>query len=152
MSSETPPERLAKPEDFKPSRFMRARRPHLYSDSVTTAERTVTREVLSYHLETLANQKDETKFEYFAQRLAEKFISPNLRPQTGPVGGGDGKTDSETYPVSSEIASRWYVPDLAGAHERWACRARERIRAHGADANWPQSKFYAASYFRPSGF
>ncbi|QQO11959.1 hypothetical protein JJB99_20890 [Bradyrhizobium diazoefficiens] len=87
---------------------------------MTTIERTVTREVLSHHLETLTNQKDETKFEDFAQGLAERFISPNLRPQTGPVGGGDGKTDSETYPVTTEIASRWYVPDLAGAHERWA--------------------------------
>jgi hypothetical protein len=92
----------------------------MFSDSVTTTERTVTREVLSHHLETLTNQKDETKFEAFAQGLAEKFISPNLRPQTGPVGGGDGKTDSETYPVTTEVASRWYVPDLAGAHERWA--------------------------------
>lgn len=115
----TPPPRGPK-KDFKPSRYMRARRPHLFSDSVTTTKRTVTREVFSHHLETLTNQKDETKFEDFAQGLAEKFISPNLRPQTGPVGGGDGKTDSETYPVSAEVASRWYVPDLAGAHERWA--------------------------------
>jgi hypothetical protein len=120
MSEESPPEGPEEPKEFKPSRFMRARRPHLYSDSVTMTERTVTREVLSYHLETLTNQKDETKFEDFAQGLAEKFISPNLRPQTGPVGGGDGKTDSETYAVANEIASRWYVPDLAGAQERWA--------------------------------
>jgi hypothetical protein len=120
MSEESPLEEPEEPKDFKPSRFMRARRPHLYSDTVTTTERTVTREVLSYHLETLTNQKDETKFEDFAQGLAEKFISPNLRPQTGPVGGGDGKTDSETYPVAGEIANRWYVPDLAGAQERWA--------------------------------
>lgn len=108
------------PKDFKPSRYMRARRPHLFSDSVTNTERTVTREAFSYHLETLTNQKSETDFEFFAQSLAEKFISPNLRPQTGPVGGGDGKTDAETYPVSEAVASRWFVPDLAGAHERWA--------------------------------
>lgn len=115
-----PPRGPKETKDFKPSRYMRARRPYLFSDSVTTTERTVTREVLSHHLETLTNQKDETKFEDFAQGLAERFISPNLRPQTGPVGGGDGKTDSETYPVTAEVASRWYVPDLAGAHERWA--------------------------------
>ncbi len=120
MSQESPQGGPEQPNDFKPSRFMRARRPHLYSDSVTTTERTVTREILSYHLETLTNQKDETTFEEFALCLAEKFISPNLRPQTGPVGGGDGKTDSETYPVASSIASRWFVPDLAGAQERWA--------------------------------
>src|SRR5580700_9234598 len=115
MSDDSLPEGSERTKDFRPSSYMRARRPHLYSDSVITTERTVTSEVLSYHLETLTNQKDETKFEDFAQRLAEKFISPNLRRQTGPVGGGDGKTDSETYPVTSEIASRWYVPDRAGA-------------------------------------
>lgn len=115
-----PPRGPNETKDFKPSRYMRTRRPYLFSDSVTTTERTITREVFSHHLETLTNQKDETKFEDFALGLAQKFISPNLRPQTGPVGGGDGKTDSETYPVTAEVASRWYVPDLAGAHERWA--------------------------------
>jgi len=120
MADDSPPEGAKIPKDFKPSRYMRARRPYLFSDTVTTTELTVTREVFSHHLETLTNQKDETKFEDFAQGLAGKFISPNLRPQTGPVGGGDGKTDSETYPVAAEVASRWYVPDLAGANERWA--------------------------------
>lgn len=105
---------------FTPSQFMKGRRPHLYSDSVTSTQRVLTREVLSYHLETLTNQKDETKFETFAVRLCEKFISPNLRPQTGPTGGGDGKTDAETYPVAKEIAQRWLVSDSSSAQERWA--------------------------------
>ena len=78
-------------------------------------QRTVTREVLSHHLETLTNQKDETTFEAFAQRLVERFIAPNLRPQTGPTGGGDGKTDAETYPVAKSVAQRWYVPQAAPA-------------------------------------
>lgn len=99
---------------------MRERHPELFSDSSLKTELIVTREVLSYHLETLTNQKDESTFEAFALRLCEKFISPNLRPQTGPIGGGDGKTDSETYPVSEVIAARWFVPDPAGAKERWA--------------------------------
>lgn len=90
---------------------MRDRHPDLFSDSVSEVEYQVEREVLSYHLETLTNQKDETAFENFAQRLCEKFIAPNIRPQTGPVGGGDGKTDAETFPVSSEISTRWFVPD-----------------------------------------
>lgn len=119
MAQEQPPKpRMSTP--FAPSRFMRGRRPHLFSDSTTNIERIVTREVLSYHLETLTNQKDETKFETFASRLCEKFISPNLRPQTGPTGGGDGKTDAETYPVANTIALRWFIAVTAGAHERWA--------------------------------
>ncbi|MCY4139445.1 MAG: hypothetical protein OXF56_14440 [Rhodobacteraceae bacterium] len=105
---------------YAPSRFMRERHPDLFSDSMSEVEYEVDREVLSYHLETLTNQKDETAFEDFAKRLCEKFIAPNIRPQTGPVGGGDGKTDAETFPVSSEISARWYVPDNDKAGERKA--------------------------------
>lgn len=105
---------------YAPSRYMRDRHPDLFSDSVSEVEYEVEREVLSYHLETLTNQKDETVFENFAQRLCEKFIAPNIRPQTGPVGGGDGKTDAETFPVSSEISARWFVPDNDKAGERKA--------------------------------
>jgi hypothetical protein len=106
--------------EYAPSRYMRDRHPDLFSDSVLEVEYDVSREVLSYHLETLTNQKDETAFENFAQRLCEKFIAPNIRPQTGPVGGGDGKTDAETYPVSREISARWFVPDNDKAGERKA--------------------------------
>jgi hypothetical protein len=76
--------------------------------------------VLSHHLDTLTAQKQELVFESFAVRLVEKFIAPNLRPQTGPVGGGDGKTDSETYPVSSTISERWFAPDTTVGDERRA--------------------------------
>jgi len=86
---------------------MRARRPYLYSDTQEVRASDLTREVLSHHLETLTKQKDETRFEHFSQRLAQKFISPNIRPQTGPTAGGDGKSDAETYPVTAEIAERW---------------------------------------------
>jgi len=105
---------------LRPSHYMRARRPYLYSDSKRVGQTTLTREVLSHHLETLTNQKDEATFEKFAHRLVQKFIAPNLRPQTGPAGGGDGKTDAETYPVAESISLRWYVHDPAPAGERWA--------------------------------
>ncbi|WP_449413685.1 hypothetical protein [Pandoraea soli] len=105
---------------YSPSRYMRERHPDLFSDSISEMEYLVEREILSYHLETLTNQKDETAFENFAQRLCEKFIAPNIRPQTGPVGGGDGKTDAETFPVSGEISARWFVPDNDKAGERKA--------------------------------
>ncbi|QUS59052.1 hypothetical protein [Pseudovibrio brasiliensis] len=105
---------------YSPSRYMRERHPDLFSDTVSEVTYEVGREQLSYHLETLTNQKNETVFENFAQRLCEKFIAPNIRPQTGPVGGGDGKTDAETFPVSSEVADRWFVPDNDKAGERKA--------------------------------
>jgi hypothetical protein len=107
-------------KDDPPSRYMRARRPHLFSDSLKTTEVALTREILSHHLDTLTHQKAEYVFEGFVLRLAEKFIAPNLRPQTGPTGGGDGKTDSETYPVSPETAERWYIAEISAARERWA--------------------------------
>lgn len=120
MNDQSPAHAKATPSEFSPSTYYRQRRPNLFSDSQKVTEVVLTREVLSHHLETLTNQKAETVFEGFALRLIEKFIAPNLRPQTGPVGGGDGKTDSETYPVSSVVSERWFVPETAAGSERWA--------------------------------
>ena len=108
---------------FRPSEFMRARRPHLFSDSEVVEQARLDRATFEYHLETLTARKQELDFERFARKLAEKEICPNLRPQTGPTGGGDSKVDSETYPVSSEITDRIYYADPAGREggtERWA--------------------------------
>ena len=42
-------------------------------------------------------------------------------PQVGPTGGGDGKTDSETYPVSVSISDRWFIPENGWEKdEKWA--------------------------------
>jgi hypothetical protein len=107
--------------DFVPSDFMRARRPHLFSDSSVSTRPVLPQEVLEYQLDTLTSRKEETKFEHFARKLAEKEICPNLLPQTGPTGGGDSKVDSETYPVAGEIALRWYAGiDQNASKERWA--------------------------------
>ena len=109
--------------EFKPSEFMRARRPHLFSDSDVIDQAQLDRSTLEYHLDTLTARKQELDFEVFARKLAEKEICPNIRPQTGPTGGGDSKVDSETYPVSPEIMDRLYYADPKGreaANERWA--------------------------------
>jgi hypothetical protein len=103
-----------------PSTYMRSRHPDLYSDSESVETSQLTQDVLEYQLETLTNRNQETEFAYFARRLAQKEICPNLRPQTGPVGGGDSKVDSETIPVSSEIADIWVGADPAAASEHWA--------------------------------
>src|SRR5690349_13420504 len=96
------------PENFRPSEFMRARRPELFSDSKVIGEPRLSPEVFEYHLDTLTSRKQETEFEHFCRRLAEKEICPNILPQTGPTGGGDSKVDAETYPVSDAISLRWY--------------------------------------------
>ncbi|MBE2228731.1 MAG: hypothetical protein IAE93_15355 [Ignavibacteria bacterium] len=104
-----------------PSEFMRARRPHLFSDSRTQQQSILPQPIFEYYLETITNRKQEVDFEYFCRKLTEKEICPNLLPQTGPTGGGDSKVDSETYPVSDEIAMCWYESINTGANkERWA--------------------------------
>ena len=113
----------SKGDEFKPSDFMKSRRPHLFSDSEVAEHAILDRSILEYHLETLTNRKQELDFEHFARKLAEKEICPNILPQTGPTGGGDSKVDSESYPVSPEISDRWYYADPKGrdaAGERWA--------------------------------
>ncbi len=99
---------------------MKGRRPHLFSDTQVDSQPTIAREVFDHHLDTLTSRKQEIEFEYFARRLAERTICPNLRPQTGPTGGGDSKVDSETYPVSEEVSQRWYLGEPAAGCERWA--------------------------------
>lgn len=103
-----------------PVTYMRARRPSEYSDSELASSLELTQGFLEYHLETLTNRSQETEFAYFARRLAEKEICPNLRPQTGPTGGGDSKADSETIPMSGALAELWVGSDPTAAHERWA--------------------------------
>jgi hypothetical protein len=98
---------------------MRARRPHLFSDTKIVEYAHLDRAVFDHHLATLTNRKQELAFERFARKLAEKEICPNLVPQTGPTGGGDSKVDTETYPVSEELALRWYEGQPAAAQERW---------------------------------
>lgn len=111
------------PEDsprYTPSSFMRKRRPYLFSDTRGGTEFALTREVLANHLDTITARNEENVFEKFARKLAAVEICPNLRPNTGPSGGGDGKVDTETYEVSPEISDRWYIGQLEAASERWA--------------------------------
>jgi hypothetical protein len=100
---------------------MRARRPELYSDTLTVEVSEMDRRQFEFHLHSLTTRKEETAFENFARALAEKELCPNLLPQTGPTGGGDSKVDTETYPVATSIAILWYEGDPSrSAGERWA--------------------------------
>lgn len=103
----------------KPQDFLRARRPEQFSDSVKLQESIIDRSMLEYHFETLNNRSQELEFEIFVRKLCEREICPNLVAQTGPTAGGDGKTDTETYPVASQIAFFWGLNE-APESERWA--------------------------------
>ncbi len=110
-----------KSEKTKPSDYMRARHPELFSDSLKSVEPALSKSLLDFHLENLTKNKEEIRFEHFCRHLAQKEICPNLSPQTGPTGGGDSKVDAENYPVATNIAFTWYVGDpQKSSNERWA--------------------------------
>lgn len=99
---------------------MKAWRPERFSDSAPTVDPALSRTILEYHLDTLTSRNQETEFERFALAVARHSICPNLRSQTGPTGGGDGKVDTETFPVAEQLAYAWYVGEaMEAASERW---------------------------------
>ena len=116
--------------DISPKNFLKQRRPHKFSDSETIGKPAISRPILEPHLLNLTSRDEHTLFEKFARRLCEIEICPNLKPNTGPTGGGDGKTDAESYPVSSDTALGWYVGyETAGKEEKIAI-------AISAKKNW----------------
>ena len=48
------------------------------------------------------------------------MITPNIKPQTGPDGGGDGKVDGETYPVDKAISDKWWISEGSTGDQKWA--------------------------------
>ena len=109
-----------KHERVAPSTFMRQLRPEYYSD---TAERTayhLDAPTLEYHLNTITSRNQTHEFEIFCRKLCERTICPNLKPATGPEGGGDSKVDTETIPIADEIATLFYVGEPNAGRERWA--------------------------------
>ena len=95
--------------------------PEQFSDSEMIKKADLDRDFFDYYLSTLTAKNLEKDFELFCRRMIESEICPNLLPQTGPTGGGDSKVDSETYPVSDELAITWYYGENnKAATERWA--------------------------------
>lgn len=123
----------SKKESF-PSRFMRDLRPEYYSDSEARESYVLDRSTFEYHLDTITQRNETHDFEVFCRKLCERTICPNLRPQTGPEGGGDGKADSETLPVADELSSLFYIGSPNAGRERWAFafsakkRWKEKVR------------------------
>lgn len=104
-----------------PSEFYRLRRPEYFSDSETIYDIELPKEHLAFELSQITTNQKQDEFENLCRKLAEKTICPNLIPQVGPTGGGDGKTDSETYPVSDLISDRWFIPEHGWEKdEKWA--------------------------------
>lgn len=116
--------------------FYRNRRPEYFSDSEVRYEMPLTRELFELQLSHLSTNKKQAEFERFVVAIARRLITPNIKSQTGPDGGGDGKVDAETYEVSDDISDKWYA-DECGSHgkEKWAftisCKSqwKEKIKS-----------------------
>ena len=99
---------------------MRKWRPEYYSDSSGRTAYELDQPTLEYHLDTLTNRNQTHDFEIFCRKLSERVICPNLRPATGPEGGGDSKADSETFAVADEVSQLYYVGEPNAGSDRWA--------------------------------
>ena len=115
-----PRDKRAPAERLSPSAFMRQLRPELYSDTTDRTTYLLDAPTLGYHLETITARNQTHDFEIFCRKLCERTICPNLKPATGPEGGGDSKADTETIPIADEIGVLTYVGDANAARERWA--------------------------------
>jgi hypothetical protein len=109
-----------KSDRLSPSAFMRNLRPEYYSDTEDRVSYTLDRATFECFLENLTARNETHEFEIFCRKLCERTICPHLRPNTGPDGGGDGKTDTETIKVAEEIATLSYIGEPNGGKERWA--------------------------------
>ena len=99
---------------------MRMARPELFSDSGGRSAYRLDRAVFDHHLETLTSRNQHQAFELFCRDLCGRLICPNLKPATGPEGGGDSKADTETMSVAEEIKVLHYIGQPAAGQERWA--------------------------------
>ncbi len=99
---------------------MRLARPELFSDSGRRSAYSLDRAVFDHHLETLTSRNQHQAFELFCRDLCGRLICPNLKPATGPEGGGDSKADTETISVAENIKVLHYIGQPAAGEERWA--------------------------------
>lgn len=105
---------------ISPSEFMRKLRPEQYSDSKGKVGHKLNSETLSHHLDTITERNETHAFELFCRKLCERTLCPNLKPATGPEGGGDSKADTETIPIADEVSKLAYVGLANSGTERWA--------------------------------
>ena len=99
----------------RPSEYYRRMRPEYFSDSEVIYEVPLTEELFDIQLNLLSTKKLQSAFESFIVDVAIRLITPNIKPQTGPDGGGDGKVDAETYETSADISDKWYSEEEGAA-------------------------------------
>ena len=104
-----------------PYDYFRKFRPEYFSDTKVVYKAALKEEQFQYIMDRLSNDMKQDLFENLTKSLVLRFITPNIIPQTGPTGGGDGKTDLETHPVADDISERWFVGNGGcRGSEKWA--------------------------------
>lgn len=103
----------------KPSDILRQIHPEQFSDSEINEKISFSKNLLEFTLSHLSEKNKCFNFEEFAKRLLEREICPNLIEETGPAAGGDGKVDTENYPVA-EILQEFWLFGLNKDNEKWA--------------------------------
>lgn len=107
--------------NLSPNDIYRKIRPEYFSDSKKVFEVELTKEILSHELENVSVNQKQDQFQVLCRKLAEKFVCPNLIPEVGPSGGGDGKVDTESHAVSKLISDKWYIPEHGWTNDnKWA--------------------------------
>lgn len=106
---------------FSPNAYYREMHPEYFSDTIVRYEIPLTTELFDYQMALLSTKKMQSTFENFVVAIAKRLITPNIIPQTGPDGGGDGKVDAETYEVSDDLSDKWIsLEETASKKEYWA--------------------------------
>lgn len=108
-----------KGEYMEPRDLLKKLHPNQFSDSKTIDKIECSREILSFTLSGLSEENKHFDFEDFIRKLLEREICPNLIDETGPAAGGDGKVDTENYPVSPKIQKFWWY-GLNAENDKWA--------------------------------
>ena len=91
MDIDTNVKASTKSHSERPSEYYRRMRPEYFSDSEVIYEVPLTEELFDVQMDFLSTKKLQSAFEPFIVDVAMRLITPNIRPQTGPDGGGDGK-------------------------------------------------------------
>ena len=125
-----------KPHPERPSEYYRRMRPEYFSDSEVIYEVPLTEELFDAQMNLLSTKNLQSAFESFIVDVAMRLITPNIKPQTGPDGGGDGKVDAETYETSADISDKWYSEEEgATGNEKWAfaisCKTQWKPKVEG---------------------
>ena len=106
---------------LSPNAYYREVHPEYFSDTIVRYEVPLTAELFDQQMELLSIKKMQSVFENFVVAIAKRLITPNVKPQTGPDGGGDGKVDAETYEVSDDLSDKWIsTEETASGKEYWA--------------------------------